>query len=93
MCGQWGEGGWARKLPKEVISKGLPIEQLEIFIDDISSFKPAITLFGGEPFLYPDWENLVYYIKSKGLRVNVITNGTLISRNVKKIVDRTINTF
>ncbi len=87
MCGQWGESGWARKLPKEVVSKGLPIDKLETLIDDIVTFKPAITLFGGEPFLYSNWEELVCYIKSNGLRVNVITNGTLISRHIEKIVE------
>ncbi|MBA7581615.1 Antilisterial bacteriocin subtilosin biosynthesis protein AlbA [subsurface metagenome] len=87
MCGQWGENGWARKLPKEVIDNEITIERLERLVDDLAEFKPSITLFGGEPFLYSHWEDLVCYIKSKGMRVNVITNGTILSRYVEKVVD------
>ena len=91
MCGQWGEDGWARKLPGDVVSQVVPIERLELLVDDIAKFKPAITLFGGEPFLYPEWERLVGYIKSKGLRVNVVTNGTVLGKIVDRVVDSGID--
>lgn len=87
MCGQWGEDGWARKLDADTVSMELPIDVLENFIDDVASFSPAITLFGGEPFMFSEWERLVRRIKSKGLRVNMITNGTLLHQYVEKTVD------
>ena len=87
MCGQWGEDGWARKLPPEAVSMELSLENIERLLDDIDPWKPAITLFGGEPLLYTQWENLVRRIKSRGLRVNMITNGTLLGRYARAVVD------
>ncbi|HUT62697.1 MAG TPA: radical SAM protein, partial [Anaerolineae bacterium] len=87
MCGQWGAGGWALDMPREELNRELTFEQMSILIDELAVFKPALTLFGGEPFLCDNWGNLVCYIKSKGLRVNIITNGTLLSQHVEKVVD------
>jgi len=87
MCGQWGEDGWARKLPREVVRSELPVEKLEMLVDDLSSFRPAITLFGGEPLMYSNWERLVAHIKSKKMRVNMVTNGTLLDGFVEKTVE------
>ncbi|MHB9027332.1 MAG: hypothetical protein ACYC9O_01035, partial [Candidatus Latescibacterota bacterium] len=36
MCGQWGENGWARKLPKDVVAAELEFERLISFLDDIA---------------------------------------------------------
>ncbi len=87
MCGQWGEDGWARNLPRDEVLRELPVDRLETLIENVSSFKPAITLFGGEPLMYSHWEELVLSIKSAGLRVNMITNGTLLGRYIEKTVD------
>lgn len=87
MCGQWGEDGWARKLPAEAVISELPLETLERFLDEIEPWKPAITLFGGEPLLYGKWEELIRCIKAHGLRVNIITNGTLLGRYARAVVD------
>ena len=87
MCGQWGEDGWARKLDGEVLAAELPLDRIEALLDDVRSAKPAVTLFGGEPLLYRRWEELVALIKSRGLRVNMITNGTLLDSHIDRIVD------
>lgn len=91
MCGQWGEDGWARKLPSDLLASELPLERIDTLLDDVLSWKPAITLFGGEPLLYSRWEELVRHIKSLGLRVNMITNGTLLDRHVTKVIELGIN--
>lgn len=87
MCGQWGEDGWARKLTGSELASELPLERIDALLDDVASWKPAITLFGGEPLLYSRWEDLVLHIKSRGLRVNMITNGTLLDRHIGKVVE------
>jgi radical SAM protein with 4Fe4S-binding SPASM domain len=87
MCGQWGEDGWARKLSREALAMELPLERIDSLLDDVARWKPAITLFGGEPLLYGRWEELVRHIKSRGLRVNMITNGTLLDKYVEKVVE------
>jgi radical SAM protein with 4Fe4S-binding SPASM domain len=53
----------------------------------VGGFSPAITLFGGEPLLHGDIIDVVRLIKDGGLRVNLITNGTLLARNARGLVE------
>lgn len=56
-------------------------EQMEQVADDLAGFKvPAVLLSGGEPMIHPRFFNLARLLRSKGLRVTVSTNGTLIDR-------------
>jgi heme b synthase len=49
-------------------------------IDDIASFaKPVLVLSGGEPLLRPDLFEIAEYGTSKGLRMCLATNGTLVT--------------
>jgi len=84
MCGQWGENGvYRRSRPEDE----LPTQKLLDLLDDVRSFRPNITLFGGEPFLHRDWRAIVERAKHYRLRVNAITNGTLLHRFAAQIVD------
>ncbi len=47
---------------------------------------PSVSFTGGEPTLRPELPGLVRYAKDLGMRVNLITNGTLISRNMARIL-------
>lgn len=87
MCGQWGEDGWARNLAPEAIASELSLDSIGMLLDDIAPWKPAITLFGGEPLLYSRWEELVGLLKARGLRVNMITNGTMLAKYSHSVVD------
>ncbi len=50
---------------------------------------PSVSFSGGEPTLRPDLPDLVAFAKSLGMRVNLITNGTLISEAfAKTLADR-----
>lgn len=49
------------------------------FIDQIAPLLPMIILSGGEPLLRPDIFQLASYAVSKGLRVSLATNGTLLN--------------
>lgn len=55
-------------------------------IDEISIFKPFIRLFGGEPFIHPDWFEIVQYAKSKGIYCTSVSNGTLVYEQADKLV-------
>lgn len=79
MCGYWGKCGSLKDSGMEILKQTLSVEDLKRLIDDIADFKPNITLFGGEPFLYPGWPQLIKYIKNKNMRCNVVTNGTLLA--------------
>ncbi|MFZ5517032.1 MAG: radical SAM protein [Candidatus Zhuqueibacterota bacterium] len=84
MCGQWGENGiYRRSRPEDE----LPTQKLLDLLDEVRSFRPNITLFGGEPFLHRDWSAIVQRAKHHRLRVNAITNGTLLHRFAAQIVD------
>lgn len=39
-------------------------------------------LVGGEPFVSNDIRELIHHIKSKGLRLEIVTNGTLITKEI-----------
>ncbi|MBL7074877.1 radical SAM protein [candidate division KSB1 bacterium] len=87
MCGQWGEVGSAKFYTPEMLRQELTPDVFLRLIDEVSSFKPNITLFGGEPLLYKGWDRIVQRAKEKGMRCNIITNGTLLERNAGLIVD------
>ena len=48
-------------------------------IDDVALLKPLLILSGGEPLLRPDIFLLARHAVSKGLRVSLATNGTLLT--------------
>ena len=66
--------------------KLLPVEDWKKIVDnciagaDVAEFNIA----GGEPMLYPGLVELVKYIRSKGVKVSLITNGSLIDEELIK---------
>ncbi len=87
MCGQWGESGITKKMPLAFIGQELKVEELKHFIDDIAFFSPNITLFGGEPLLYPSCVELIKYIKKKRMHCLMITNGALLENMAEEVVE------
>lgn len=50
---------------------------------------PSVSFTGGEPLLYPDLPELIKYaVKVNGMRVNLITNGTLVTPGKAKALAR-----
>ena len=86
MCGQWGEHGSLKSLPSAVTKRYLELSLIERLIEEVRSFHPTITLFGGEPLLHPQWEEIVKLIKGAGLRCNMISNGILLKRRAEEAV-------
>jgi MoaA/NifB/PqqE/SkfB family radical SAM enzyme len=87
MCGQWGMVGSSRDYPLERLRAHLSLEEIEGLLNDVRSFKPNITLFGGEPLLYREWPEVVRMAKERGMRCNIITNGVLLNENAEKMVE------
>ena len=87
MCGQWGEQGAFKTLSNETLRQQLSPEELRALIDNLADWRPNITLFGGEPMLYKDWTDIVAHIKRRGMRCNMVTNGTLMPVYAERIVD------
>jgi radical SAM protein with 4Fe4S-binding SPASM domain len=86
MCGQWGDRGSLKGLPRSVTRACLDIPLIARLIEQVKVFRPTITLFGGEPLLHPQWTEVVGLIKGTGLRCNMITNGILLKKRAEEAV-------
>lgn len=82
MCGQLKASGGAGELAMEELQKA---------VDDVALFRPNITLYGGEPFLYSGIGPLIKYIKSRKLHLTIITNGTFLDRYAGVLVDNGVD--
>jgi radical SAM protein with 4Fe4S-binding SPASM domain len=103
MCGQWGDTGVFREQKGDGATDGdlerarireliglrrqLALDDYERLLDEVAPHKPIVSLFGGEPFLYPDIIPLVRAIKSRGLVATVITNGWHLERHARELVE------
>ncbi len=75
MCNHW---RWSREAP-------LDISRLKAIADQLAELDcRKVHLSGGEPTLHPDLETLITYMSGQGLRVNLTTNATLITRERAK---------
>lgn len=54
-------------------------EEAVAFIDSIATLQPMLILSGGEPLLRPDIFHLARHAVSRGLRVSLASNGTLLT--------------
>ena len=86
MCGQWGERGSLKGLPPAETKIYMTMPTIERLIDEVKGFHPTITLFGGEPLLHPQWEEIVKRIKRSGLRCNMVSNGVLLRKHAEEAV-------
>ena len=62
-------------------------------LDEIAPFRPIVSLFGGEPLLYPDILPLVREVKSRGLTCTVITNGGRLEAYARELVEAGIDSI
>jgi radical SAM protein with 4Fe4S-binding SPASM domain len=62
-------------------------------LDEVAPWQPIISLFGGEPLLYPDILPLVREIKSRGLTCTVITNGGRLEGYARELVEAGIDSI
>ncbi|MFH1415977.1 MAG: radical SAM protein [Elusimicrobiota bacterium] len=84
MCGQWGDRGVTKH--KDELKRTMDYSQLEKLIAELASFKPNITLFGGEPLLHQDVIRIVKSIKESGMHCIMITNGYLLEKYAEELV-------
>jgi radical SAM protein with 4Fe4S-binding SPASM domain len=87
MCAQWGEHGYNFTRPTSEIKQIVPLETYKKMIDDIKHLRPAIYIWGGEPFLYPPLMELMEYIKKNKLVLELVTNGVKLEENAEQLVD------
>ena len=57
-------------------------------VDEVASHHiKSILIRGGEPFLFPKIIELLKYIKGKGIRISLDTNGTVLNKYAAEIVE------
>jgi MoaA/NifB/PqqE/SkfB family radical SAM enzyme len=62
-------------------------------LDEIAPWNPIVSLFGGEPLLYPDILPLVREIKGRGLTCTIITNGGRLEQYARELVEAGIDSI
>ena len=87
MCPQWGEAGYNFERAPTPPSKTVPLAVYEKLLDEVADFRPWFFLWGGEPMLYPDIVPLIAGIKSRGMKVSLVTNGTVMADKVARLVE------
>ena len=79
FCGQWGKKGFFKE------SNGTPMayEDWLNLAEELTALpqKPDLILWGGEPLMYPQFDELARHLYDMGFRLGMVTNGTLIHRH------------
>ncbi|WP_248925702.1 radical SAM protein [Paenibacillus hamazuiensis] len=83
MCFEWGESGSYKEKPE---LKKLDLSVVRQIIEDCSPMQPYYELYGGEPLLYPWFDEVLELIHRHGSKVHFPTNGTLLERNAEMIM-------
>lgn len=87
MCYYWGETG-AYSSSQKRKPKFLDFETVKHLIKELAVVKPTYSLFGGEPLLYPYFEELIDEIKKNNSIVDTPTNGTFLSDKAEMLVKK-----
>ncbi len=56
-------------------------------IDEISKWKPRVSISGGEPLLYNGIDKILDYLRKKRLSTTMTTNGTLIDKHLLPVTN------
>jgi len=70
------------KRPSAVMDTGKAIR----FLDSVAPFRPMIRMFGGEPFLHPEWPAIFGAAVRNGLPITVVTNGTRLVGRAEELI-------
>ncbi len=69
-----------RELPLDEAKR--VIDAIEVYFKGANVKNPRINLAGGEPLIYPYIDEIIDYISSKGIKVSIITNGSLLTNEM-----------
>ena len=86
MCYYWGETGSYSNAETSRKPKVLDFELLKTVLHLLSTVKPFYSLFGGEPLLYPQLEDLILTVKGLGSLIDTPTNGTMLEEKASMLV-------
>ena len=88
MCGQWGDTGTYFDFDRVKLTKKLELKIIESVVRElVPRGLKYVDMEGGEPFLYPQIIELLSFLKSQGLLVKPVTNGTQLTRHARELVE------
>ena len=65
----------------------LPVEQWLKLVDELASFRPWVSVTGGEPLLYYGFSEIIRTLKEKKLPTDLTTNGVLLENVAELLVE------
>lgn len=80
-CPIWGEDS-RLPAPAAFMDTGAALR----FLDGVAPFRPMIRLFGGEPFIHPEWRRVVDHARAHGLHCTAVSNGMRLIKEPEDIV-------
>jgi radical SAM protein with 4Fe4S-binding SPASM domain len=88
MCGQRGKTGTMKGEKAIEEAKTLvPMEKYMELTDEVANKTKVFYMWGGEPFLYPGFMDLASYMAKRIPVFTVNTNGLLLAKNARRIVE------
>jgi len=82
------------KLKGEEKKRKLPYDMVKKLIEDLHELgtKEIMLSGSGEPFMYPEIMDVISLIKEKGIRLNIVTNFTLVNKKIiKRIIELNVD--
>ncbi len=83
MCGQWGETGFHKEFEGR---QTVDLDVARKFIDQVAPLKANLTLWGGEPLIYPHLDELLAHARRRRVPTGIITNGLTLAKQADSIV-------
>lgn len=68
-----------------------PFDAWRSLVDDVSRFKPIIAVTTAEPLLYPQLLDLIDHVHSRGMKIWVTTNGSLLPNFAPKFIEHKLD--
>jgi len=70
--------------------KNYPLGKLKRLVNELADFGVKAVVFcgGGEPMMYPHFKEIVKHIASRNLEFGIITNGSMLGKHYKLLVDK-----
>ncbi len=85
MCGQWGDKGVTKK--NGTLTGDMGFSEAEKVIEEVSGFRSAVTLFGGEPLIHGKIDDIVRLVKRNRMHCLMITNGYLLKEHAAALTE------
>jgi MoaA/NifB/PqqE/SkfB family radical SAM enzyme len=80
-CPIWGENATVPTRPHM-----MDTEAALRLVRSVADFHPMIRLFGGEPFLHPEWKKIIDFARGLGLHCTAVSNGMRLEREAEDVV-------